>query len=105
MKKIYARLNPLHGPRFAFGQEARGIIKLIENAVVGEDVVFISISSPTQLLATDLWCQHKGYELEVIGEDGKVFESVTAAHKYVNDEYIYLDLGVLDDIFVDINQE
>ena len=104
MKKVIARLNPLYGPRFPFGREAKGMIVLIENTLRGNITAHVSISTSTQLLATDLWCKHQKYELVVIDEQGHKFENLGQAHQMVNKEYISLDLLGIDNFSVDINE-
>ena len=104
MKRVYAYVVPLYGPRFRFGHEVKGIINLLEYEFHGGDVAEINVSTPTQLLAVDLWCQKQGYELNVFNDDGEQFETVMDAHHYVNEEYVFLDSDELENFSIDNNE-
>lgn len=104
MKKVIARLDPLFGPRFPFGQEAKGIIKLIEKALHSDIIAFISVSTAAQLLAADLWCQRQQYELVVTDARGRAYDNVVQAHRAACDEYVMLDLMGLDHFSIDVDE-
>lgn len=92
--KIKVRLDGADGPHFPFGKEANGIIGILKMHidVYGENNIDIRVGSQTQLLALQLYCEKNNIELELYDSQGNKFEDITAAHRYVNDEYINLDL-------------
>ena len=89
--KIKVRLDGANGLHFAFGHEAEGIIETLESAIRINKIT-LTVGSQTQLLALQLYCEKNNIELEVYDSQGNKFEDITAAHRYVNDEYISLDL-------------
>jgi len=104
MKKVIARLDPLSGPRFPFGQETKGIVKLIEKALHSDNIACISVSTAAQLLATDLWCQRQQYELVATDERGRAYDTIVQAHRAACDEYVMLDLMGIDHFSIDVNE-
>lgn len=97
--KIKINLDGANGLHFAFGYEAEGIIETLESAIrinkkYHEDPndITLTVGSQTQLLALQLYCEKNNIELELYDSQGNKFEDITAAHRYVNDEYINLDL-------------
>lgn len=92
--KIKVRLDGSGGPHFPFSKEAKGIIGILQTHidVYGKNNVDIKVGSQTQLLALQLYCEKNNIELELYDSQGNKFEDITAAHRYVNDEYITLDL-------------
>ena len=96
--KIKVRLDGANGPHFPFGKEAKGIIDTLQTHIdmYGENNIDIRVGSQTQLLALQIHCEKNNIELELYDSQGNKFEDITAAHKYVNDEYIILDLFGLE---------
>lgn len=91
MDRISVYLNQEKGIAAHFGKEEQKIREVLDS-LKDEDNPTLYIASPTQLLCLQLLCQKRNIELAVFDEDGKRFESIIDAHRYIDHEYIELDL-------------
>ena len=93
MKKIiYAVVDYITGCKFKVGQEKEGIFSKLDEDFENADMVVITLGSPAQLVAAELYAKKHNYTLKVRLQDGGLVEGedLCKAHYEVNKEYIDL---------------
>ena len=88
---IHAYLDAVKGMHAPFGEEGIAVKNYLE--AHSEQPTKIYIGSPTQFFALDLLCHENNWTLIIFNEKGNQFKDVVCAHRYINYEYIMLDLA------------